>query len=175
MTSSRLNVFLIGPMGAGKTTVGKRLAKATGREFVDSDAVLCERTGVSIAETFAHEGEKGFRRRERRIIEELTQRTNIVLASGGGAVLDAENRRVLGARGLVVYLCASPQTQWRNIRNCRNRPLLQNDDPQGTLAQLFAERDPLYRELCDFQVDVDQLPPHASCQKIVERLESPFG
>ena len=171
------SVFLIGPTGAGKTTLGGQLAVATGREFLDSDAVLCERTGVSVAETFELEGEEGFRRRERTVIAELTQRQGVVLATGAGAVLDPENRRVLGARGLVVWVSASLQRQWGNLRGRADhaRPLLQTDDPMAVLERQAVERTPLYRELSDHTVNLEGLTLADACDDIVEWLSQSGG
>lgn len=169
------NVFLIGPMGAGKTTVGAMLAKAMGREFLDSDAVLEARTGVAVSEIFEREGEQGFRRREREVIAELVQRKNIVLATGGGAVLDAGNRRLLASRGTVVYLRMSPQAQLRHLRADRSRPLLQDGDPEQILRRLSGEREPLYRELCDHQVEMDDMTAREACGRIVEWLDQAPG
>ena len=169
------NVFLIGPMGAGKTTVGSLLAKAMGREFFDSDAVLQERTGVTISEIFEREGEAGFRRRERDVIAELVQKKNIVLATGGGAVLDADNRRLLASRGTVIYLRVPLDAQLRHLRADRNRPLLQDGNPEEVLRRLSSERDPLYRELCDYQVNMDGLTVRAACENIVEWLDQMPG
>ena len=169
------NVFLIGPMGAGKTTVGALLAKAMGREFLDSDTVLQEHTGVTVSEIFEREGEQGFRQRERKLIADLVQRRDIVLATGGGAVLDAENRRLLAARGTVIYLRVSLNIQLRHLHADRSRPLLQDGNPEEVLARLSAEREPLYRELCDYQVNMDSLTVRAACSSIVEWLDQPSG
>lgn len=147
------NVFLVGLMGAGKSTVGKRLARAIGFEFLDSDQVIEDRTGASIPLIFEIEGETGFRARETRIIEELTQRRAVVLATGGGVVLAAENRARLCARGLVVYLHAPVDLLYARTRRDRRRPLLQTADPHARLSELFGARDPLYRECADLIVD----------------------
>ena len=175
MPSHPSNVFLIGPMGAGKTTVGSTLAKALGREFFDSDSVLQERTGVTVSEIFEHEGEQGFRRRERKIIAELVQRKNIVLATGGGAVLDAENRRLLASRGTVIYLRTPLEAQLKRLRADRTRPLLQDGDPEEVLKRLAREREPLYRELCDYQVDMAGLTVRAACKNITGWLDQTPG
>jgi len=149
------NIFLIGPMGAGKTTVGRRLAEARGMDFVDSDQEVEARTGVNIAFIFEKEGEAGFRRRERQAIGELTQRQCMVLATGGGAVLDADNRQWLAGRGFVVYLHASIEQQMARTERTDTRPLLQGGNRRETLEQLFSTRDPLYREIADLVLHTD--------------------
>ena len=149
------NVFLIGPMGAGKTAVGKQLARRLGWEFVDSDREIEDRTGVDIPFIFEKEGEEGFRQRECKVIEDLTLRQQVVLATGGGAVLDAANRAVLAARGLVVYLFASVDQQVERTRAGRNRPLLDTDDPRARLEELMEVRDPLYRQVADLILQTD--------------------
>ncbi|NGY06502.1 shikimate kinase AroK [Solimonas terrae] len=150
------NIFLIGPMGAGKTTVGRRLAELRGLEFIDSDHEIEARTGVDIPYIFEREGEAGFRKRESQMISELVMRGGIVLATGGGAVLDADNRRVLAAHGYVVYLHASVDQQLHRTSRADNRPLLHNvSDRRGVLSSLFAQRDPLYREIADLIVSTD--------------------
>lgn len=163
-------IFLIGPMGAGKTTVGKRLARELGLSFVDSDQVVQERTGADIPLIFELEGEAGFRRREAEVIDELTQQPDVVLATGGGAVITETNRRHLGARGTVVYLRTSVDRQLLRTRHDRNRPLLQTDDPRARLAALFRERDPLYREIADITVSTDHGRPARVVKAIVEQL-----
>jgi shikimate kinase len=150
------NVFLVGPMGAGKTTIGRQLAKRLGWEFVDSDHEIELRTGATIPLIFEIEGEEGFRKREQAVIDELTQRRGIVLATGGGAVLDPDNRRYLAARGMVVYLRASVDILFGRTSRDKSRPLLQTEDPRGRLAAILEERDPLYREVADVIIDTDK-------------------
>lgn len=139
------NIFLIGLMGAGKTTLGLALAKKLAFPFWDSDREIEKRTGVTIAHIFEHEQEAGFRRRESRMIDELTQRPGIVLATGGGAVLQPENREWLTSRGTVIYLHATPDQLWERVKRNKTRPLLHTEDPYATLSALYAVRDPLYR------------------------------
>ncbi|MDZ7645340.1 MAG: shikimate kinase AroK [Woeseiaceae bacterium] len=149
------NVFLVGPMGAGKSAVGRQLARLLHLEFVDSDEEIENRTGVDIPFIFEKEGEAGFRKREAVVIDELTQRDGIVLATGGGAVVDPQSRNHLGARGFVVYLQTSIDQQRKRTQRGRERPLLENRDPQEVLEELMAERDPLYREIADLVVGTD--------------------
>jgi len=170
----RSNIFLIGPMGAGKTTVGKRLADSRGMEFVDSDHEVEARTGVDVAFIFEKEGEAGFRKREKQVVAELTQRSNIVLATGGGTVLDPENRRNLSARGVVVYLHASVDHQYARTERAENRPLLsQSTDRRDTLEQLFAIRDPLYREIADLVLTTDGRNARVLAREIEDYLARP--
>lgn len=150
---ARGNLFLIGPMGSGKSAVGRQLARELGLEFVDSDAEIERRTGVDIAYIFEKEGEAGFRARERDIIAELAERTSIVLSTGGGAVLDPDNRTRLAAHGTVVYLRASVAEQLERTRNTRHRPLLVGRDAEAVLAELMTERAPLYEGIADLIVD----------------------
>lgn len=140
------NILLIGMMGAGKTTIGKLLANLLGRTFLDSDREIQRRTGVDIPVIFEIEGESGFRRREAEVLTDLLQRRDIVLATGGGAVLQRENRELLKRSGTVIYLKAAVDDLWRRTRQDRNRPLLQTSDPRQRLLELYAQRDPLYRE-----------------------------
>jgi shikimate kinase len=142
-------------MGSGKTAVGKNLARLTGAPFYDSDAEVEQRTGVDISFIFEKEGEAGFRQREREAIDALTQLDPIVLATGGGAVLLAENRRHLAARGFVVYLETSVQQQTSRVRRSRNRPLLFEADPTLKLTELMGRRGPLYIEVADLIVATD--------------------
>lgn len=147
------SVFLVGPMGAGKTTIGKKLAELRALDFVDSDHEIEARTGVDISFIFEKEGEDGFRRREAQAIEELTQRPGIVLATGGGAVLLPENREHLAGRGYVVYLHACLEQQINRTERSENRPLLASGDKRETLTRLFGERDPLYRAVAHLVLD----------------------
>jgi shikimate kinase len=149
------NIFLIGPMGAGKSAVGRQLARMLHLDFLDSDDEIESRTGVDIAFIFEKEGEAGFRRREARVIDELSQLDGIVLATGGGAVIDPDSRSRLGARGYVVYLCTSVEQQLKRTSRGRERPLLENADPAVVLDRLMTERDPLYREIADLVVNTD--------------------
>jgi shikimate kinase len=149
------NIFLIGPMGAGKSAVGRQLARMLHLDFLDSDDEIESRTGVDIAFIFEKEGEDGFRRREARVIDELSQLEGIVLATGGGAVIDPDSRSRLGARGFVVYLFTSVEQQLRRTSRGRERPLLENADPAVVLERLMSERDPLYREIADLVVNTD--------------------
>ena len=147
------NIFLVGLMGAGKTSVGRMLAKRMGKDFHDSDAEIEHATGVKIPVIFDIEGEAGFRGREEKMIEKLTALQGIVLATGGGAVLSPENRSRLRAGGRIIYLRATPEDLWRRTRRDRNRPLLQTTNPLARLRELHAQRDPLYHEIADLIVD----------------------
>ena len=150
-----VNLFLIGPMGAGKSAVGRQLARLLHFDFIDSDEEIEKRTGVDIPFIFEKEGEEGFRKREAKVIDELTEREGIVLATGGGAVVDAQSRNRLGARGFVVYLYTSVAQQLERTQRGRTRPLLENRDPEAVLSALMEVRDPLYREIADLVVDTD--------------------
>lgn len=173
MTTQPLaSVFLVGPMGSGKTAVGRRLARRLGYGFVDSDAVIEERTGVDIPFIFEKEGEAGFRQREREVIDELTRRPGIVLATGGGAVLAAENRAHLAQRGTVVYLEASVDQQLARTRRSRTRPLLQTADPCARLAELMVVREPLYREIAAITVRTDGRKVGAVAEEVADRLRA---
>ncbi len=165
-------VFLVGPMGAGKTTIGRQLAQLLHLEFLDSDQAIENRAGADIPWIFDVEGEAGFREREVRMIDELTQRDGIVLATGGGAILRAENRAALSQRGSVVYLFASIKQQFERTSKDRNRPLLQVPDPEGRLRELMAERDPLYREIADHVVETDGLPARTVAQQLARALKA---
>lgn len=164
-------IFFVGLMGAGKTTVGRFLAKNLELDFYDTDQEIEKRTGVRVPIIFEMEGEDGFRKREVGMIDELTQVDNIVLATGGGAVLSAENREHLATRGTVIYLRASVHDLYLRTRFDRNRPLLQNTNAQSKLEQLFAERDPYYREIAHHIVDTGNQP----VINIVQLIESLLG
>jgi shikimate kinase len=152
---SKPNIFLIGPMGSGKSAVGRHLARLCRLAFHDSDADIEAKTGVDIAFIFEKEGESGFRLREKEAIERLTRLDGVVLATGGGAVIDADNRRVLAARGAVVYLETSIDQQLERTRHGRHRPLLNDTDPEEKLKELMLRRAALYGEIADLTVSTD--------------------
>jgi shikimate kinase len=166
-------IYLVGPMGAGKSTIGRHLAQMLGLEFDDTDREIQRRTGVDIPTIFEFEGEVGFRTRERQVVDDLTQIDGRVLATGGGAVTDPENRRNLAARGIVVYLHCTPQQQYDRTYKDRNRPLLQTDDPLGKLTSLMAERDHLYREVSDIVVSTESRSANAVTREIIDRISNP--
>ena len=168
---SSANIYLVGLMGAGKTTVGRQLARRLHRRFVDSDQEIEARTGVRIPLIFDIEGEAGFRRRESQVLAELVREPNLVMATGGGAVLAAENRRCLRDNGIVVYLCAPPEVLYQRTRHDRNRPLLQVADPRSRLKMLFAERDPLSREVAHLVVDSKEGAAGVLVQRIEKELK----
>ncbi len=164
------NLILIGMMGSGKTTVGRALARQLGKQFVDSDEEVQRRTGVSIPHIFDVEGEAGFRQRESAAIADLVMRNDIVLATGGGAVLAAQNREILRQNGLVIYLKASVHDLWQRTRNDRNRPLLQTGDLRAKLTELFEQRDPLYMEAADIVMPSSKQSVHALVQKLAGEI-----
>jgi len=159
-------------MGAGKSTVGRFLAERLGYEFVDSDHEIEARTGVTIPMIFDIEGEEGFRQREEVAIDDLTQRQNIVLATGGGAVLREPNRRNLRTRGFVIYLRSSVESLVQRTKNDRNRPLLQTDDPEKVLRELLEKRDPLYMEVADLVIETQQVSIFRVVKQIQDELEA---
>ena len=165
-------IFLVGPMGTGKTTIGRQLAQALGLEFEDSDREIQRRTGVDIPTIFEYEGEEGFRIRERKVIADLVEVENQVLATGGGAVTEEDNRRLLPARGFVIYLECSPEQQYDRTYKDKNRPLLQSDDPLESLKQLMKERDHLYREVADLVVSTEGRSASAVVKDIVQHIET---
>jgi shikimate kinase len=165
------NIFLIGPMGSGKSAVGRQLARMLKMPFHDSDVEIEKRTGVDIPFIFEREGEAGFRQREREAIAVLTALEPIVLATGGGAVIDPDNRRLLAEHGCVVYLEASLPQQLHRVGTGRNRPMLHNVDPAVRLEQLRIEREPLYREIADHIVSTD----NRRVQKVAEQILRKLG
>lgn len=165
-------IFLIGPMGAGKTTIGKQLAQSLGMTFSDSDQEIQRRTGVDIPTIFAYEGEEGFRVREQQVIDDLTQIDNQVLATGGGAVLRSENRQHLASRGIVFFLECSPRQQYERTHRDRNRPLLQTDEPLQRLEELMQVREPLYRSTADYTVSTEGRGAVAVANEILDILRS---
>jgi shikimate kinase len=164
------NIFLVGLMGAGKTTIGKLLAKRLKKTFIDCDHELEHRTGVKIPLIFELEGEAGFRDREAALIKELAQRPGIILATGGGAVLRKENRDALAQNGTVIYLNAKVEDLWLRTQHDKNRPLLQTIDPKGKLSELFAQRDPLYREIADIVITSGQQNVQHAAREVERRL-----
>jgi shikimate kinase len=158
-------------MGAGKSTVGRLLAERLGYDFYDSDHEIEARTGASIPMIFDIEGESGFRRREAQVIDELTQLPNIVLATGGGAVLRPDNRKHLRSRGFVIYLRSDVDNLFNRVRHDRNRPLLQSEDPKATLAAILEQRDPLYLEVADLVVKTEAVPVGQVVRQIVNQLK----
>ncbi|MGH8229870.1 MAG: shikimate kinase [Steroidobacteraceae bacterium] len=164
------NVFLVGPMGSGKSAVGRLVARLLDAPFFDSDTEIERRTGVDIPYIFEKEGEAGFRQREREALEVLTEMEPIVLATGGGAVLLPENRRCLAERGCVVYLEASVAQQAHRVRRGRGRPLLLNVDPLAKLSQLMQERAPLYLGVADLTVPTDGRKVQSVAEEIVRGL-----
>jgi shikimate kinase len=168
--NTKSNVVLVGPMGSGKTAVGRQLARHLDMEFVDSDNEIERRTGVDITFIFDKEGERGFRERECAVIADLTSRKKVVLATGGGAVLDPGNRNLLGDSGTVVYLKTSLAHQLERTRHSKNRPLLQNEDPAAVLRRLMEERGPLYDEIADIVVTTGNQRIGAMVREIGARL-----
>jgi shikimate kinase len=164
------NIFLVGLMGAGKTTVGKLLAKSLGKSFYDSDQEIERRTGVNIPLIFELEGEAGFRKREVQAIAELSILQDIILATGGGAVLLPENRQMLAGHGTVIYLRASVDELCHRTRGDRNRPLLQTENPRDRLQTLYTQRDPLYLEVADMVIDTGGQPVGAIVSQIENSL-----
>lgn len=166
------NLFLIGPMGAGKTTVGRQLAELMRMEFLDSDQEIQRRTGVDIPTIFEFEGEDGFRTREQNVIDDLTSREGIILATGGGAVLRDENRQHLSSRGFVIYLHCTPDQQFERTYRDRNRPLLQTDDPLEKLRVIMSAREPLYRQIADMVVSTEGRNTQSVVREIMKKIES---
>lgn len=164
------NIFLVGPMGAGKSTIGRYIAEEMKLTFYDTDQEIEARSGVDVAWIFDVEGEEGFRRREVAVIAELTEHQGIVLATGGGAIVSPLNRNHLGGRGFVVYLQASVDQQWNRTRRDKSRPLLQQDNPRAALERLSLEREPLYLEIADLVVHTDAKTVKTVSSDIVKKL-----
>jgi shikimate kinase len=175
VTVPKRSVFLIGPMGSGKTAVGRALARRLGLPFADSDTEIESRTGVDIAYIFEREGEEGFRIRERDVIDSLTRRAGIVLATGGGAVLLPENRERLAARGIVVFLDTTLEQQLERTRRGRHRPLLAGTDRRARLEELAKLRDPLYRSIAAVTIRTDGRAASAVAGDVARALEGPLG
>lgn len=168
------NLILVGMMGSGKTTMGRVLARHMGKVFVDCDEEIIKCTGVTIPHIFDVEGEAGFRQRETAAIRNLVARNNMVLATGGGAVLAGQNRELLQQNGIVVYLRASVHDLWQRTRHDRNRPLLQTGDPYAKLKELLQQRDPLYREVADIVVQSGKQSAHLLMLHLADEIEK-FG
>ena len=166
------NIYLVGPMGAGKTTVGRHLADLLGREFIDSDHEIERKTGASIPWIFEKEGEQGFRARETVVIGDLTSRSHLVLATGGGAVTQPMNREYLKHRGIVVYLYTPVELQLQRTYRDKNRPLLQVENPEKKLKELLQLRDPLYRQVAHYIIETNQGAARDLAQNILQLILS---
>ena len=164
------NIFLIGPMGAGKSTVGRQLAESLGYEFRDSDREIQRRTGVDIPTIFEFEGEEGFRQRESRLLDELSAKSGVLIATGGGVVCFEENRRILRSRGVVVYLKTSVEQQLLRLSKDKSRPLLQAEDRMQRLQELARVRNPLYAETADLVFNSRKSNIYASAKAIAEAI-----
>ena len=171
MTRSFSNVYLVGPMGSGKTTIGKRLSQLLNLEFLDCDHELETQTGASVNLIFDVEGEKGFRKRETEMLRSLTARGGVLVATGGGAVLSDENRKLLSESGLVIYLQTSVQQQLRRLKRDKTRPLLQSGGREEKLARLASKRDPLYEEVADIIFPSQSRGLDAAARALSETIE----
>ena len=167
------NIILVGMMGAGKTTIGKSLANYLNKTFIDSDHEIQQRTGVKIPVIFEIEGEKGFRKREADMLQELLSIDNMVLATGGGIILNKENRKLLRQKGTIVYLRATVNDLWYRTRHDKNRPLLQTMDLQAKLAELYNHRDPIYREIAHIVVESGKQSVHQMVKLLAQQLANP--
>ncbi len=165
------NIILVGPMGSGKTTIGRQLAKQLNMTFFDSDHEIEAKTGANIPLIFELEGEKGFRKRETAMLDELSQKNAVVLATGGGAVLALENRKMLRQRGIVIYLSATLEQLWERTRLDKNRPLLQTENPRDKIAALLEQRSPLYEEMADITIDTGTGNVKSSIKQIIAQLK----
>ena len=174
--AEKRNIFLVGPMGAGKSTIGRQLAQLLNMDFVDTDAEIEERAGADIGWIFDGEGEEGFRKREERLINELTQCQGIVLSTGGGAVLSKDNRNHLSARGIVVYLETTVEKQYQRTQRDKKRPLLQDvDDPRQVLEDLAKVRNPLYEEVADITLPTDEQSAKVMATQIIDLIDNYNG
>lgn len=174
--AEKRNIFLIGPMGAGKSTIGRQLAQQLNMEFIDSDQEIEQRAGADISWIFDLEGEEGFRKREERVINELTQKQGLVLSTGGGAVLSKDTRNYLSARGIVIYLQTTVEKQFQRTQRDKKRPLLQDvADPRAVLEELAKVRNPLYEEIADFILPTDEQSAKIMANQIVDLIENAHG
>jgi shikimate kinase len=165
------NIFLVGPMGSGKSTIGRQLARVLRRRFYDSDREIEKRTGVTISWIFEMEGEEGFREREQRIIEELSAKNNIVLATGGGAILREENRALLKQHGKVIYLSSTAEQLYKRTAHDKKRPLLQTADRRQQIENLLKIRDPLYREVADIVIQTGARSVQNTVNTVIRKLK----
>ena len=170
--AEKRNIFLIGPMGAGKSTIGRQLAQMLNMDFLDSDSVIEERAGADIDWIFDIEGEAGFRKREERIINELTQSQGLVLSTGGGTVLSKDNRNALSARGIVVYLETTVDKQFERTQRDKKRPLLQTENPYQVLQELAKIRNPLYEEIADITLQTDDQTAKVVATQIIDMMDN---
>jgi shikimate kinase len=170
MTTGSSNIFLVGPMGAGKTSVGRYLAKQLNKHFYDSDEEIEKKMGVSLSWIFDLEGMAGYRQREMKVIGELSHLKNIVLSTGGGCVETPEVREILCERGVVVYMEVSLETQLARLKRDKKRPLLQGENPQEVLIRLWEEREPFYENIADFTVVTDNRSVRDVCEDILAWL-----
>lgn len=170
--AEKRNIFLIGPMGAGKSTIGRQLAQLLNMDFLDSDSVIEERAGADIDWIFDIEGEAGFRKREERILNELTQAQGLVLSTGGGSIISKNNRNVLSARGIVVYLETTVDKQFERTQRDKKRPLLQTEDPYQTLVELAQVRNPLYEEIADITIKTDEQSAKVVANQIIDMMDN---
>lgn len=166
------NIILVGLMGAGKSTIGRNLAKQLTKDFYDSDRVIEERTGVDIATIFEIEGEQGFRDREEQVIKELCLMENIVLATGGGSILRESNRKNMRKHGQVIYLCTTAELLYSRIRYDKSRPLMQTDSPQDTLKKLLKDREPFYEDVADIVIKTGKQKAGFIVKRVVEALKN---
>lgn len=164
------NIYFVGMMGAGKTTIGRHLARRLKKRFVDCDHEIEARTGVRIPVIFDIEGEVGFRKRESQVLQALSEERGLVLATGGGAVLAPQNRKLLAESGLVIYLCVPPAELFARTRHDRNRPLLQVDKPLERIRELHSQRDPLYREIADIVLEGGGRNPLAVARQLEQEI-----
>ena len=169
---SRQNIFLVGPMGVGKTTIGRLLADRLGRHFYDTDRVIEERTGADIPWIFDVEGEAGFRSREQAVCAELAKKDSLVIATGGGIVVNPENRKAIRRDGIVIFLSATVEQLVERTAKDTRRPLLQNDNPRKVITDIFEARLPLYQELADITITTDQSSPRLLINDIVRQLDN---
>lgn len=168
--AEKRNVFLVGPMGAGKSTIGRHLADELHLDFFDSDQEIERRTGADIAWIFDLEGEDGFRKREETVIHDLTDKQGIVLATGGGSIVSKTVRNRLSARGIVVYLQTTIDKQVARTQRDKRRPLLQNDDPEAVLRALAEQRNPLFEEVADYVIETDEQSARAVANQIINKI-----